>query len=96
MEPEPRYRRTIDSARTSPSTLLAMDEKHPQTPRNDAPIQKPKSSWRSWSLVLCALLAGGWLLWPRCHPARVLSIEDRVHNILTQTPLIGEIKAKLE
>ncbi|KAJ5194535.1 uncharacterized protein N7498_007973 [Penicillium cinerascens] len=85
---EPRYRRPIGNARTSPSTLPAMDEKHPRIPFNDAPVQRPKSSRRSWGLVLCTLLAGGWFFWPRYHHARVLSIEDRVHNILTRTPLI--------
>lgn len=93
---KPRYRRPVDSARTSPLTLPAMDEKHPQifnealnasAPSN----QKPKSS-RNWGLVICTLLAGSWFLWPRCHHTRVLTIEERVHNILTQTPLIGEMK----
>ncbi|KAJ5159401.1 dipeptidase [Penicillium canariense] len=51
----------------------------------------PKSSFRGWILLLGSLLAGGWFLWPHsCQLARVrtLTIEDRVQNILTTTPLI--------
>lgn len=75
-----------------------MDEKHPQI-FNDARAQKPKSSqrnWGNWGLIVCTLLAGGWFFGPRCNHTRVLTIEERVHKILTQTPLIGEIIRKPE
>ncbi|KAJ5330302.1 Peptidase M19 renal dipeptidase [Penicillium atrosanguineum] len=67
-----------------------MDEKTPQI-FNDAPSQKPKPSRRNWGnlgLIICTLLAGGWFFGPRCNHGRVLTIEERVHNILTQTALI--------
>lgn len=73
-----------------------MDEKPAQqqdtTPDNQASVVAtgPKPSRRHWALILGALVAGGWFFWPRCQPARVLGIEERVQNILTHTPLIGQ------
>lgn len=73
-----------------------MDEKTPQ-PQETKPANKgsvaskgPPPSRRNWALILCALVAGGWFFWPRGHHARVLGIEERVQNILTHTPLIGQ------
>lgn len=61
-----------------------------QDPEN-LKISKPKSCRkRGWALLLCSVLAGGWILRPHCHHVhRVPTIEERVHHILTQTPLIG-------
>lgn len=95
------YRRSIGPARTFPLTSSAMDEKaalqDSSSSRDSGPaVDGPKpsrSSWRTFALALCALVAGVWFFRPysHCHhDARVLSIEDRVQNILTHTPLIGK------
>lgn len=86
------------------SSIPAMDEKASlqDLPRENlvptsskaSPTDR-KSSTRGWFLLLGALLAGGWFLWPHyCHHighTRVLTIEDRVQHILSTTPLIGMI-----
>ncbi|KAJ5772557.1 Peptidase M19 renal dipeptidase [Penicillium odoratum] len=60
-----------------------------QDPEN-LKIAKPKSCQkRRWALLLFSVIAGGWFLRPHCHHVhRIASIEERVQNILTQTPLI--------
>lgn len=70
---------------------LQQDPENPNTPKS-----KPcKSGWkRKAFLLLGTLMAGGWFLRPHCHHVHRIatgskSIEDRVHTILTQTPLIG-------
>ncbi|KAJ5718564.1 Peptidase M19 renal dipeptidase [Penicillium malachiteum] len=53
--------------------------------------EKPKpSGWLRYWILLLGVIAGGWFLRPHCHHHlhRTTSIEERVHNILTQTPLI--------
>lgn len=73
-------------------TLQKRYEALSQDPEN-LEISKPKSCRkRGWALLLCSVLAGGWFLRPHCHHVhRVPTIEERVHHILTQTPLIGKI-----
>ncbi|KAJ5557354.1 Peptidase M19 renal dipeptidase [Penicillium frequentans] len=70
-------------------TLQKRYEALSQDPEN-LEISKPKSCRkRGWALLLCSVLAGGWFLRPHCHHVhRVPTIEERVHHILTQTPLI--------
>lgn len=70
------------------------DPENPTTTKS-----KPcKCGWkRKAVLLLGALMAGGWFLRPHCHHVHRIatgskSIEDRVHTILTQTPLIGIIQ----
>lgn len=48
-----------------------------------------RSFLRHWALAICFLLAGGWLFWSHSCHVRLVSIEERVENILAQTPLIG-------
>ena len=62
-----------------------------QGPENPTMVRSKPSGWkRSWALLLCSVLAGGWFLRPHCHHVhRTANIKDRVHTILTQTPLIG-------
>ncbi|KOC12271.1 putative dipeptidase [Aspergillus flavus AF70] len=47
-----------------------------------------RSFLRHWALAICCLLAGGWLFWSHSCHVRLVSIEERVENILAQTPLI--------
>ncbi|KAJ5690864.1 dipeptidase [Penicillium macrosclerotiorum] len=48
-----------------------------------------RPSVRSWALLVLGMIAGSWFLWPRdCRHARMLTIEDRVHQILSKIPLI--------
>ncbi|KAJ5584805.1 uncharacterized protein N7459_004605 [Penicillium hispanicum] len=57
---------------------------------NNSTDPKPR---RSWAVLLTAVLAGGWFFWPHCrhaHRSHASSIEDRVHTILTHTPLIAD------
>lgn len=58
-------------------------------------VAQRKSSSRNWLLLLLALVGAGWFLWPRCSHRMLrkpVTLQDRVHNILTKTPLIGESK----
>ncbi|KAJ5256759.1 hypothetical protein N7478_012863 [Penicillium angulare] len=61
-----------------------------QDPENQTKVRAKTSSWtRAWVFLLCSVFVSGWFLRPHCHHARrTTSIKDRVHNILTQTPLI--------
>ncbi|CAI7586390.1 unnamed protein product [Penicillium pancosmium] len=54
-------------------------------------VLQHKSSSRNWLLFLLALVGAGWFLGPRCSHRMLrtpATLQDRVHNILTNTPLI--------
>ncbi|KAJ5982882.1 Peptidase M19 renal dipeptidase [Penicillium waksmanii] len=54
-------------------------------------VPQHKSSSRTWLLFLLALVGAGWFLGPRCSHRMLrtpATLQDRVHNILTNTPLI--------
>ncbi|KAJ5227624.1 uncharacterized protein N7469_007630 [Penicillium citrinum] len=62
------------------------------TPNQQPNHDRNHSSRRNWLIFLCAVIGSGWFLWPRCSHHQMLrtpvTLEDRVHNILTSTPLI--------
>ncbi|KAJ5388883.1 Peptidase M19 renal dipeptidase [Penicillium cosmopolitanum] len=54
-------------------------------------VLQHKSSTRNWLFFLLVLVGAGWFLGPRCSHRMLrtpATLQDRVHNILTNTPLI--------
>lgn len=74
------------------SVTTEMDKDEIQVKESPIPSKGVESSRRKWLWILFTVIGGGWFFWPRCshHMLRTpITLQDRVHNILTNTPLIG-------